>query len=104
MLHIQVDLNHGRYPGTPRSYWTIDTGIEATKWLIEEKLCFNSSKDILDNINTNIFRENGLGGCLRTCFNDSPIDAIIYAYPDKFTRKGNILIERINKRKSMKDI
>lgn len=65
------------------NYWNKEKAIEATKWLIEEKLKM-SETDIKENLSANLFRDNGLGGMLYRCFNNSPYEAINNAYPGKF--------------------
>lgn len=67
----------------PTKYWTLDIGIKATKWLIEEKLKWQEN-DIKEKISHKVFFENGLGGMLRQLFNSSPYDAINATYPNKF--------------------
>lgn len=47
----------------PQGYWNQDTIIEATKWLIVEKLGWNK-KDIAEKLTKNTFIENGLGGLI----------------------------------------
>ena len=67
----------------PSKYWTIETGIEATKWLIEEILEL-TNEDIIKNLPQSVFKENGLGGMLQRCYNSSPSRAINCAYPGRF--------------------
>jgi predicted transposase YbfD/YdcC len=79
------------YPGkikpwqlaTPSSYWTIKTGIEATKWLLEEKLKW-SDEEIKEKWCGKILKENKLGGMRNVVYNASPYNCINSAYPDKF--------------------
>ena len=71
------------FKNTSMNYWTKEKGIEATKWLIEEKLKL-CEVDIKEQLSANLFSDNGLGGMLRTCFNNSPYDAINSAYPNKY--------------------
>lgn len=66
----------------PNDYWDNKSAIIATKWLLEEKLEM-SDEDIL-NINTRVFLTNNLGGMLQVIYNNSPIKAIMEAYPDRF--------------------
>ena len=69
---------------TLRSYWeNIENGVEATRWLFEEKLNL-SHEEIKKDISKKIFKDNGLGGMLKYCFNNSPYQAINTAYPGKF--------------------
>ncbi|MBU3145845.1 hypothetical protein [Clostridium sp. CF012] len=72
----------------PNKYWTLETGIEATKWLVEEKLKL-STYDINKKLSRNVFNEYGLGGMLRRCFNRSVFKALNSTYPDRFKLTGN---------------
>jgi len=66
-----------------RGFWDTDNGIEATKWLVEEKLGWTVSQ-AREGINKSIFRENGLSGMLRICFKDSVQRALESTYPVRF--------------------
>ena len=66
----------------PKSYWTKETAVEATIWLIEEKLKW-SEEDVVKKLSQKIFYDNGLRGMLRV-FDGSPYAAINSAYPDKY--------------------
>lgn len=68
---------------TPKDYWTLETGREATKWLVEIKLN-ESTGNIVNLPSSRTFKRNGLGGMLTTLFNDSPYEALNSAYPNKF--------------------
>jgi len=97
MLHIV--FNHSTYKAintvypnkfkpwelkcVPQSYWTSESGIQATKWLIEEKLKY-SDEDIRNYLSTKTFSENGLCGMLQTLYSSSSFNAINLAYPYKF--------------------
>ena len=83
---------NGAYPGkykpwqltrVPNSYWTLEKGIEATKWLIEEKLKWTDEK-VAEKLTQKSFFENGLSGMLELVFNSSPYEAINGAYPGKY--------------------
>lgn len=63
--------------------WTESKSIEAVKWLIEERLCWNDEQ-VKAQLTANIFRTNNLGGLLKNYCNNSPIAAINLAYPGKF--------------------
>ena len=65
------------------NYWNKETGIEATKWLIEKKLKW-SDEDICNNLCAKTFEKNGLGSMLTKVFNTSPYQALNAVYPDKF--------------------
>jgi hypothetical protein len=66
---------------TPKYYWTLENGIQATKWLIEEKLKLSPSC-IKGNVVRNNFVKNGLRGMLMTCFNNSYKKALKTTYPE----------------------
>lgn len=68
---------------TPRSYWTLENAIVATKWLIEEHLKW-SEKDVKERISKRVFIDAGLKGMLTVRFNDSPYEAIRNAYPGMY--------------------
>ena len=67
-----------------RSFWTRETGIKATIWMIN-KLGWNR-EEIKKQLNKNTFRDMGLGGMLRIVYNNSPYDAINDAYPGEYKR------------------
>lgn len=69
----------------PRSYWTKEKGIEAVRWLIEEKLQL-TSEQLKEKLSIKMFKENKLDGMLNTCFNGSTYEAINTAYPNKFKK------------------
>ena len=87
---IRINIILGNLNGAPRNYWTKKRGIKATKWLIEEKLQLKDN-EVIDVVSTKLFKENGLGGCLKTCFNDSPINAVVESYPEKYKRDNNTI-------------
>ena len=66
---------------TTNRYWTLESGIEATKWLIEKELNW-SQIDIKEKLPRGIFVENGLNGMLQKCFDQSYKKAIKTAYPE----------------------
>ncbi|MDF2880157.1 MAG: hypothetical protein K0R54_714 [Clostridiaceae bacterium] len=67
----------------PKNYWILENGIEATKWLMEEKLnWFNSNEKIKPTVS--IFVKYKLGGMLQLLFDSSPYQAINTAYPKMF--------------------
>ena len=79
------------YPGVykpwdfncPRNYWNCDTGIMATKWLIEDKLQWNDD-EVKQMLDIAVFRSNGLAGMLQHVFKSSPFKAINALYPGKY--------------------
>ena len=71
------------FKSTPHSFWTKEKGIEATKWLIEEKLKLTDEK-LKEQLSINFFKDNKLYGMIQLCFNGSPYQAINTIYPNKF--------------------
>ena len=71
------------FKNTSRDFWTKDKGIEATKWLVEEKLKL-TDEELKEQLSQKLFIDNNLGGMLYTCFNSSPYKAINETYPNKF--------------------
>ena len=70
-----------------KGYWdNISNGIEAIRWLIEEKLKLTDN-ELKKQLSLKIFNDNGLGGMLKICFNNSPFKAINAAYPEKFKKE-----------------
>jgi len=67
----------------PQMFWTLETGITATKWMIEEKLKW-SDKDVKESLTYNTFKINGLLTMLNIVFSGRVYDAINFTYPDKF--------------------
>lgn len=47
---------------TPKNYWTLERGIEASKWLVEIKLNGLTDNNIVNIPTSRIFKRNGLGG------------------------------------------
>lgn len=67
----------------PFKYWNKQTAIEATKWLIKEKLKWNDN-EIKQKLNVEIFKVNNLYGMLVVVYNHSPFEALNAVYPNKF--------------------
>ena len=72
-----------QFEHVPKSYWTKERAVEATIWLIEEKLKW-SEDTLLENLSARIFIKNGLGGMLVGVFDCSPYAAIDNSYPGKY--------------------
>lgn len=66
-----------------KKYWNKETAIEATKWLIEDKLKWDEEQ-ICQNLSVNTFVENGLSGMLVSIFGGSTYEALNSVYPNKF--------------------
>ena len=71
------------FKNVPINFWNKEKGIEATKWLIEEKLKL-TDEELKEQLSQKLFIDNNLGGMLYTCFNSSPYKAINETYPNKF--------------------
>lgn len=71
----------------PNSYWSGGdgrlNGINATKWLFEEKLKWTKD-DIKNGVSWQLFKDNGLGGMIKRGFNDSIWECIDTVYPGEF--------------------
>ena len=67
----------------PVGYWSIEKGIEATKWLIEEKLKL-TDEQLKEELSYKLFKDNGLAGMMDCVFNGSPYEAINNLYPGKY--------------------
>jgi len=64
----------------PRNFWTVETGIEATRWLFEEKLKWPIER-VRQEADAKTFLEYGLRSMLRNCFEGSAQKAIDCTYP-----------------------
>lgn len=62
-----------------------ENGIRATRWLVEQHLKLNE-EELKEQLSRDLFRNNGLRGMLRHCFNDSPYEAINTTYPNKYKK------------------
>lgn len=67
----------------PRNYWNRKTGVQAVKWLLEEKLKWNK-EEVKRNLTVKIFRKYGLGNMLNVVFGNSTYRALNVAYPGEF--------------------
>ena len=74
-----------QFEHAPKSYWTKETAVEATIWLIEEKLKW-SEEDVVKKLSQKTFYDNGLRGMLTQVFANSPYAAINNAYPGKYVK------------------
>lgn len=66
-----------------RNYWGKETGKQAVKWLVEEKLNLKKDEDFL-NLTKKVFLDNGLYGMYQVCFNRNLYNAINSVYPNRF--------------------
>lgn len=78
----------GRYKAwefmrVPRGFWNREKGIEATRWLAEEKLKL-SKDEILNGMKQSDFQKYKLLGMLLQCFEGSKTEALKATYPDLF--------------------
>ena len=69
------------FKGIPQGYWSRETGIEAIKWLVEDKLKL-SDEEIFHALTIEIFKDYGLNGMLNTFFKGNVSLAIQTTYPD----------------------
>lgn len=67
----------------PKNYWNVETGKQAIKWMIEEKLKW-TTEDIKEKYGYNIFKKFKLNGMLNAVFKSSPYKAINATYPNRF--------------------
>ena len=71
----------------PNCFWqqpeALDNAVKCIKHLIEDILKL-SDDELKEQLSTKVFHKNKLGGMLVSCFNNSPFEAINYAYPNKF--------------------
>lgn len=72
-----------QFSSCPNAYWNNETAIEATKWLIEDKLKWNEH-EVKQYLNYDLFCEHKLCGMLTTVYNDSVFEALNAAYPNKY--------------------
>lgn len=71
------------FENVPNDFWTVESGIEATKWLLKDKLNY-SDNEIIQHLSYALFKKHGLSGMIHHCFDGSPFLAINNAYPDRF--------------------
>lgn len=78
------------------NYWSNDLAMEATKWLIEEKLKF-SEEDLKNKLSYTLFKDNGFKNMINICFNNDPYAAINSIYPNKYKREDFKYLKKYNK-------
>lgn len=90
-------------PNTPRHYWSRETGIEAVRWMIEEKLKW-TDEDIKNKYSLKVFKKFKLVAMLNKVFDCSPFKAINAAYPGRFREEdfNNVPINYWTKEKAIK--
>jgi hypothetical protein len=66
----------------PKNFWCEETGILATKWLIEEKLQWSDTQ-VEQKLNRDVFEQYGLLSMLRNVFSTSVSQALRKTYPNK---------------------
>lgn len=71
------------FKNTPMSYWNKEKAIEATRWLIEEKLKL-TEEELKEQLSVKLFKDNKLLSILTLFFNGSPYNAISSVYPRKY--------------------
>ncbi len=67
----------------PLRYWNRETGIEAVKWLIEEKKKWTRD-EVCKNLTYQVFFENGLRSVIPLVFHGCLYEAINSAYPGEY--------------------
>ncbi|MGV8167510.1 MAG: hypothetical protein ACLKAL_08685 [Alkaliphilus sp.] len=72
-----------------KGFWTKETGIEATKWLFEEKLKWTEA-EIKKQLTYREFHKHNLTGMLITCFNGSVFEAINSSYPQYYIKEREL--------------
>ena len=65
---------------TPNKFWNEDTAVDATRWLIEEKLGW-TVEYAREHITLDTFLAYGLGGMLSSCHGYNPHKALDATYP-----------------------
>lgn len=90
---------------TPKNYWNLDTGKEAVKWLLEEKLKWTDNT-ILKNYSYQLFKDYKLVAMLNLVFDCSPFKAISETYPGRFKEEdfNNAPMNYWNKEKAIESI
>ena len=92
-----LNSNIGVYPNqfkvwelqyVPKNFWNQDTGIQTTKWLIEEKLRW-SDDDIREKMNTKIFDKYRLDWMFELLYNNSSWKAHQCGLSQSFQGVGN---------------
>lgn len=72
-----------QFKSCPNKYWDNNTAVDATQWLIEEKLKWDEN-EVKKYLNYNVFCDNKLNGMLSVVYNDSVFEALNSAYPNKY--------------------
>ena len=83
----------------PNNFWTKELFLEATKWMIEEKLQWDD-EDIKNNLSLNTFKEYGLYSMIVKKYKNNVYNAINEVYPGRFHRDDfdrRLKKNRINK-------
>lgn len=70
----------------PVNFWTKETSVLATKWLIEEKLKW-TKEEICDKLTTEVFLENGLSGVFRSIKSESCYEILNLVYPNEYKKE-----------------
>lgn len=65
-----------------KNTWDIETCKKATRWMIEEKLCW-SKEDVKSNLNNKTFEDNHLRGVMKFC-KGSPYYMLNLTYPNEY--------------------
>lgn len=84
LLNVVADNRYKKWEITKMLSWSKQDIIDATKWLIEEKLCYTPEQ--VCNIKVEDFALNNLDGMLQKGCNHSILMALELAYPGKYYR------------------
>ena len=76
---------------TPGNFWNEETGIQATRWLIEEKLKWNNN-DIKEKISQKVFIDNELSGMIQQVYHVVLGKPSMQPIPINNSRNGNYLV------------
>ena len=75
------------FKNVPLNFWDDEINrIYAIKWLIKDKLLLNDDNELLNNLSTQSFIDNGLNGLLKNYFNGSVYEAVNAVYPNRFKK------------------
>lgn len=83
-VYADENLKLWEMSNVPRGYWTKETAICATIWMVN-KLRW-SRNEIKERMTKAVFKEMGLEGMLKVVYNNSVYEAINDAYPGEYKR------------------
>ena len=84
-IEVYNMLRFGVIGRFPNNFWggldTFKTAKDLTRYMFEDILKWDL-EDIKNNVTTDIFYDNRLGGMLKQLFNNNVLDALLNAYPE----------------------